>query len=107
MRFATIEQNGVDETGVLLGGHFISLREAGFADLISVIAGGAGALDRVRRYVDAPRSGVAVDIERARLRPPVPRPPKIVCIGLNYRDHAAEAKMAIPDVPTVFSPGVV
>src|ERR1043165_8176801 len=34
---------------------------------------------------------------------PVPRPGKIICIGLNYRDHAAESKMAIPDVPTVFS----
>ena len=34
---------------------------------------------------------------------PIPRPPKIVCIGLNYRDHAAEAKLPIPDVPTVFA----
>jgi 2-keto-4-pentenoate hydratase/2-oxohepta-3-ene-1,7-dioic acid hydratase in catechol pathway len=37
-----------------------------------------------------------------RLRAPIARPPKIICIGLNYRDHAAETKMAIPEVPTVF-----
>ena len=34
---------------------------------------------------------------------PVPRPGKIICIGLNYRDHAAESQMAIPERPVVFS----
>lgn len=34
---------------------------------------------------------------------PVPRPGKVICIGLNYRDHAAESKMAIPENPVVFS----
>ena len=34
---------------------------------------------------------------------PVPRPGKLICIGLNYRDHAAESKMAIPESPVVFS----
>ena len=34
---------------------------------------------------------------------PIPRPGKIVCIGLNYRDHAAESGLAVPDKPVVFS----
>lgn len=34
---------------------------------------------------------------------PVPRPPQIFGIGLNYRDHAAEANLAIPDEPVVFT----
>ncbi|MCW5960843.1 MAG: fumarylacetoacetate hydrolase family protein [Pyrinomonadaceae bacterium] len=34
---------------------------------------------------------------------PVPRPGKIVCIGLNYRDHAEESGMEIPKSPVVFS----
>ncbi len=34
---------------------------------------------------------------------PIPRPGKLICIGLNYRDHAAESKMAIPEKPVVFS----
>jgi 2,4-diketo-3-deoxy-L-fuconate hydrolase len=34
---------------------------------------------------------------------PVPRPGKLICIGLNYRDHAAESKMPIPERPVVFS----
>ena len=34
---------------------------------------------------------------------PVPRPGKLLCIGLNYRDHAAESNMPIPERPIVFS----
>lgn len=34
---------------------------------------------------------------------PVPRPSKIICIGLNYRDHAEESGMAIPKSPIIFS----
>jgi 2-keto-4-pentenoate hydratase/2-oxohepta-3-ene-1,7-dioic acid hydratase in catechol pathway len=34
---------------------------------------------------------------------PVPRPGKLICIGLNYRDHAAESNMPIPKQPVVFS----
>ncbi len=37
------------------------------------------------------------------LGPPVPRPTKVFGIGLNYRDHAAEAGLAIPEVPLVFT----
>lgn len=40
--------------------------------------------------------------DRPRLGPPVTGPGKIVCIGLNYRDHAAEADLPVPDRPTIF-----
>ena len=45
----------------------------------------------------APR--VAADV---RLGPPIRRPGKIVCIGLNYRDHAAESGMEVPREPVIF-----
>ena len=35
--------------------------------------------------------------------PPVPRPGKLICVGLNYRDHAAESNMAVPKAPVTFS----
>ncbi len=38
-----------------------------------------------------------------RLSAPVPRPRKVICIGLNYRDHAAEAGLPIPERPLLFS----
>jgi len=37
-----------------------------------------------------------------RLGPPICRPSKIVCIGLNFRDHAAESKMELPKEPVLF-----
>ncbi|MFV0390048.1 MAG: fumarylacetoacetate hydrolase family protein [Pyrinomonadaceae bacterium] len=37
------------------------------------------------------------------LSAPVPRPGKLICIGLNYRDHAIESNMEIPKIPIVFS----
>src|SRR5438477_5201597 len=38
----------------------------------------------------------------SRLGPPICRPSKIVCIGLNYRDHASESNMEIPKEPVIF-----
>ncbi len=38
-----------------------------------------------------------------RILPPVPVPPKIVCLGLNYRDHAEEARVPRPERPQLFS----
>ena len=42
-------------------------------------------------------------IDENQLGPPVPRPPQVFGIGLNYRDHAAEAGLALPDRPMVFT----
>jgi len=47
------------------------------------------------------RRAPRVPIE-ARLGPPIGRPSKIVCIGLNFRDHAAESGMALPSEPVIF-----
>jgi len=41
--------------------------------------------------------------EQVRLLPPIPNPPKIICLGLNYRDHAAESGQPVPTEPIVFS----
>ncbi len=103
MRFVTLERNHRHDAGVIDGEQVISLRESGLGDMLSVIAGGADALDRVRRWIDGAPGGERLDLASTKLMAPIPRPPKIVCIGLNYRDHAAESKMPIPDVPTVFA----
>lgn len=41
-------------------------------------------------------------LKSTRLGPPVARPSKIICIGLNYSDHAAESNMEIPKEPIIF-----
>ncbi len=62
-----------------------------------------------RGGMDALRDGLRTHSSRAsrvpstiRLGPPICRPSKIVCIGLNYRDHAAETGAAIPKEPVIF-----
>ena len=85
------------------GGQVIGIGGAGFDSVASVIAGGAEALDRVLRWLHSPPGHELPDMAKIRLLAPIPKPPKIICIGLNYRDHAEEGKMAIPDVPTVFA----
>jgi 2-keto-4-pentenoate hydratase/2-oxohepta-3-ene-1,7-dioic acid hydratase in catechol pathway len=87
----------------MVGGQVVGIRGAGFDSVASVIAGGADALDRVQRWLHSPPGGELPDMARIKLLAPIPRPSKIICIGLNYRDHAEEGKMTIPEVPTVFA----
>jgi 2-keto-4-pentenoate hydratase/2-oxohepta-3-ene-1,7-dioic acid hydratase in catechol pathway len=42
-------------------------------------------------------------IENVRLGPPIPDPDKIICLGLNYRRHAEEAGLPLPEVPSLFA----
>jgi 2-keto-4-pentenoate hydratase/2-oxohepta-3-ene-1,7-dioic acid hydratase in catechol pathway len=60
-------------------------------------------LDWQRRAWDAlPRGVVRHDPAHVKLLAPVPDPRKIVCIGLNYRDHAAESGVPVPAEPVLF-----
>ena len=103
LRFVNLERRGYGEPAVIAGDEIIGIRRAGFDDVRSVIAGGADALDRLSRWIFSPTKDEVVDLATARLLAPIPRPPKIICIGLNYRDHAAESNLPVPETPTVFS----
>jgi 2-keto-4-pentenoate hydratase/2-oxohepta-3-ene-1,7-dioic acid hydratase in catechol pathway len=58
---------------------------------------------RLAERAASPDVAGTVPLTDLALRAPVPAPRKIVCIGLNYRDHAAEAGLPIPAVPLLFS----
>lgn len=102
MRLLTILRDGYPEPALQFDDQTIGLRGSGFETVISLIAGGADAMDGALRWVENPPGGALVDLAKVTYLSPIPRPPKIVCIGLNYRDHAEESKLPIPDVPTVF-----
>ncbi len=57
---------------------------------------------RLRDWLAGPGAGAPTVGDGVRLGPPIARPSKIVCIGMNYRDHAAETGAAIPTEPVVF-----
>src|SRR5439155_3757751 len=49
------------------------------------------------------QTGAPVPLASVRLRAPGPRPGKVICVGLNYRDHAEESGQPIPDEPVLFA----
>ncbi len=73
----------------------VDLLAAGYSDALSVITAGISAVDRL---CQCPK----YQLKDVRLHPPLPNPPRIFAIGLNYRDHAIESKMPVPSTPVVF-----
>lgn len=61
-----------------------------------------GGLARLRQWLPSNSSSLPRVEASERLGPPICRPSKIVCIGLNFRDHAAESKLPIPAEPVLF-----
>lgn len=61
---------------------------------------GAGPGEQVKALQ---RHGVLFMASEVTLKAPIPRPGKLILLGLNYRDHAEETGQKIPEVPTLFS----
>jgi 2-keto-4-pentenoate hydratase/2-oxohepta-3-ene-1,7-dioic acid hydratase in catechol pathway len=61
------------------------------------------ASDRFADAAEATSGSTTVPLEAVELLPPITDPQKIVCIGLNYRAHAAEAGIEPPQAPTFFA----
>jgi 2-keto-4-pentenoate hydratase/2-oxohepta-3-ene-1,7-dioic acid hydratase in catechol pathway len=64
---------------------------------------GGPALLRAAAEAAAQPNAVSYPAASTKLLPPVPDPLKIICIGLNYRDHAAESGAPLPKEPVIFS----
>ena len=91
MRLVTFqaEVGSTPQAGIVAGDQVIGLGQ----DMLSVIATGTLPVLAGPRY----------DLAAVKLLAPIPRPPKFICVGMNYRDHAREAGVEIPSVPTIFS----
>jgi 2,4-diketo-3-deoxy-L-fuconate hydrolase len=59
-------------------------------------------LSRLEHWLKENAASAPRVAQSVRLGPPISRPSKIVCIGLNFRDHARESKMEIPKEPVIF-----
>ncbi len=104
MRLLTYrDKAGVPAAGVLVQDQVLSLQGAGFSDLISVLAGGAEALAKIENWIYQPPAEALLPLGSVTVLAPIPRPPKFICVGLNYRDHAIESGLPIPEIPVIFS----
>jgi 2,4-didehydro-3-deoxy-L-rhamnonate hydrolase len=101
MKLIRLGEAGNEKPGVLLNdgtrvnvSQFVSdYDERFFAD---------DGLDALRQWLDRNESTAPRFSSSMRLGPPICRPSKIICIGLNYRDHAAESGAEVPREPVVF-----
>ena len=96
MRLSTVVQDGQPLVGVVEGNYWFSL---GIGPRAAIEQGelNLAALATIARH-----NGWGVPLRNLRLAPLVPDPVTIVCLGLNYRDHAKEGGRAAPDYPWFF-----
>jgi len=101
MKLIRFGKSGAETPGVLLNDG-TRLDTSGFAaDYDEHFFADAG-LDGLREWLKSNSTSAPRVSNSVRLGPPVSRPSKIVCIGLNFRDHAAESKMDPPKEPVIF-----
>jgi 2-keto-4-pentenoate hydratase/2-oxohepta-3-ene-1,7-dioic acid hydratase in catechol pathway len=93
------------------GPRLAGVRQDGYVDLNrtdssipaaakAFLAEGPAAVTRAR---EALANGDALPPDDLRLAPPIPDPQKIICVGLNYADHAAESGAKVGDEPVIFN----
>ena len=99
MRFVSFDDGSGPRAGVLrdsdagAGGR---VHDLGGVTVLELVQGGG--LDRVE-----PAAGEGVAVEEVQLLPPIERPGKLILIGLNYLEHAREAGLEAPEMPTFFA----
>lgn len=107
MKFCTFAlADGASRPGVWTDRGIVDLQAADPSfppTLRGILALGEAEIARARGAADAAAASAFVAHAGATLLPPIGDPAKIVCIGLNYRDHAAEVKLPLPDSLAVFA----
>lgn len=101
MRLVSFQKETVRGFGVERDGRVFPLASAGYNNDAEFFANVEAALSAARAVMQNP-AAESYSLSEVQLLAPVTRPGKILCVGLNYRDHAIESNMAIPSVPTVF-----
>jgi len=94
MRFVSFDAGQGPQAGRLAGGEVAPITAPGEGDLGDLLRRGP---------LPTAAPGVPIPLTEVSLLPPIPRPAKIVCIGLNYASHAAEQGAELPEYPTVFA----
>jgi 2-keto-4-pentenoate hydratase/2-oxohepta-3-ene-1,7-dioic acid hydratase in catechol pathway len=104
MRLITFTHAGATRIGLLDGQEVIDLAAAAPelpSEMCAFLTAGEPALERARAALAA--GGNRLALADVHLESPVLRPPKILAVGLNYRDHVEEAGMEVPKHPMIFN----
>ena len=104
MKLATFTHGERTRVGVVTGDEIVDLTAAVPtlpAEMCAFLTAGQSALDAARAAAGKP--GHRLRLADVVLESPVRRPPEILAVGLNYRDHIEEAKLPIPEFPLFFN----
>ena len=101
MKLIRFGPRGAERPGLQLADGRRIDTSASAGDYDEAFFGGEG-LARLAAWVATHADRAPTVSPDTRLGPPLARPSKIVCVGLNYRDHAAESGMALPTEPVIF-----
>lgn len=100
MKLIRYGQPGQERTGVQIDG--VNYDTSAFGSDYNEQFFERGGIAALEAYVAAHRQELQIIDSNERLGSPVARPSKIVCIGLNYADHAKETGAALPPEPVIF-----
>ncbi len=103
MNFVTFhtDSDPTPRLGAVVDGAIVSLP----GDMVALCTRGAAGFAAAAKEAAAAPAAARIPLDAARLLPVVPRPGKIICLGLNYADHAAEGGNQRPDYPSFFLRG--
>ena len=108
MKLVSYRYRGEDRVAAVVAGRVVDLGATlpGGRDMLSLLRAGPDALTGVVAYVQraaGERAAAHPLLAEVELLAPVPRPPKIVAIGRNYADHAAETGMKALEAPRIIA----
>jgi len=104
MRFVTFQAGSGAHPGVVSSKDTVlDLSPLGFGSLLELIEAGVEGRAKVENFMYSPVESAKLRLQDVVLLAPIPRPRKLICVGLNYRDHAEETGAQIPKVPTIFN----
>jgi 2-keto-4-pentenoate hydratase/2-oxohepta-3-ene-1,7-dioic acid hydratase in catechol pathway len=104
MKLVTFTQGNSTRIGVLDGDAIIDLSVAAPTlprEMCAFLTAGAPALAAAKQAVGSTSARMA--LKDVKLEAPILRPPKILAVGLNYKDHIAETGNKTPEVPMIFN----
>lgn len=107
MKLVSFGASGQERVGAVVGHEIIDLNVADPelpTTMIELLAGDyLGVAEQASRGAATLGPDARFSLGSVRLGAPIPRPSKVVCLGLNYRDHAEEQNTPLPERPLIFS----
>jgi 2-keto-4-pentenoate hydratase/2-oxohepta-3-ene-1,7-dioic acid hydratase in catechol pathway len=100
MKLIRYGEAGKEKTGIIIDSLYYDT--SGFGEDYNEDFFDTGGMERLENFVNENKDTLEEIPQNIRLGSPVARPSKIVCIGLNYADHAKETGAAIPPEPVIF-----